>query len=399
MDEAPEANELDRAWQRSGFRIQNGYWWYYTAIGAYLPFAALYFRELGFSGARIGILAALFSLGTAFVGPLAGAIADARGIHRTLVRAALLGSVIAALLLSRITSFWPFFLLTAIFATCMAPIPSLLDSYSVTAGNRLGISFGRMRVWGSAGFMVAVLAVGQWTGDVVDRRFYYAAAFGLGIALLALFALPAMGHHKRESLFGGFGDIVQNRPLVLLMLVALLTACGTTISFNFLGIHLEALDGSARLVGPAFAIGAASELPVIALAGLAMRKVPPPWLLIAAILVYGARFAIYGWTENTDLLLVLQALHGLSYGLFLTTSITLAYRLAGPALAATAQALLTAMSFGFGSIAGSLIGGALLDRVGTDSLFQIAAGLMLVAAAVLIIGNRFAPLAPGASTA
>jgi PPP family 3-phenylpropionic acid transporter len=281
----------------------------------------------------------------------------------------------------------------------MAPIPSLLDSYSVTVGTRLGLSFGRLRVWGSAGFMIAVLAVGQWTGDVVDRRVYYAAALGLGLAFLALFALPPMGHQKRQSLFSGFGDIVQNRPLMLLMVVALLTACGTTISFNFLGIHLEEIDGSARLVGPAFAIGAASELPVIAVAGLLLRKVPPLWLLTAAILLYAVRFGIYGLTENADLLLVLQGLHGLSYGIFLTTSITLAYRLAGPALATTAQAVLTAMSFGFGSIAGSLIGGALLDRVGTDSLFQIASALMVIAIVVLVAGNRIAPLAPRASTA
>jgi PPP family 3-phenylpropionic acid transporter len=216
---------------------------------------------------------------------------------------------------------------------------------------------------------------------------------------MALFALPPMEHHRRQSMFSGFGDIVHNRPLMLLMLVALLTACSTAISFNFLGIHLEEIDGSARLVGPAFAIGAASELAVIALAGIVLRKVPPLWLLAAAMLVYAVRFGIYGLTENADLLLVLQGLHGLSYGIFLTTSITLAYRLAGPALATTAQAVLTAMSFGFGSIAGSLIGGALLDRIGTDSLFQIASALMIIAVVVLVAGNRIAPLAPRASTA
>lgn len=394
MATTPAGERAEPAWQRAGFRIQNGYLWYYGAIGAYVPFATLYFRELGFSGAKIGLLAALLALGTALIGPVAGAIADARGLHHTILRTALAGSVIAALLLSRITSFWPFLLLTAIFAVCMAPIPSLIDSSSVTIGSRIGVSFGRMRVWGSAGFMLAVLAVGRWTGDAVDRRIYYAAAIGLGLTLIALLSLPTIEVPPRQTLFSGFGDVRRNRPLMLLMLVALMSACGTAVSNNFLGIHLEELDGSTRLVGPAFAIGAASELPVIALAGVLMRKISPVLLMTGAIAIYALRFAVYGLSDRAELLLVLQGLHGLSYGLFLTTTVTLAYRLAGPELAATAQAVLTAMSFGFGSIAGSLIGGALLDRVGTAALFQGAAVLMVATVLVLVIGNRAAPLTP-----
>ncbi|MBA2454798.1 MAG: hypothetical protein H0V47_16645, partial [Chloroflexia bacterium] len=55
---------------------------------------------------------------------------------------------------------------------------------------------------------------------------------------------------------------------------------------------------------------------------------------------------------------------------------------------ATAQALLTAMSFGFGSITGSIVGGALLDQIGTAGLFRGAAILMIVVLGVLVAGNR-----------
>ena len=79
----------------------------------------------------------------------------------------------------------------------------------------------------------------------------------------------------------------------------------------------------------------------------------------------------------------LQVLHGLSYGAFLIASVTLARRLAGPGHAATAQSLLTAVSFGLGSITGSLVGGALLDCVGT-------AAIMLLALVVFVVGERVA---------
>jgi PPP family 3-phenylpropionic acid transporter len=392
MNAGPEVQVDNRTWQRAGFRIQNGYAWYFGAIGAYVPFAALYFRELGFSGTRIGMLVALLSIGTAIVGPVAAGIADIRGLHRSIIRVGLFGSVIAAIALTQTTSFWPFFLLTALFAACMAPISSLLDGYAMTITERSGISFGRLRVWGSAGYMLVVLVVGRWTGDIVDERIYLAVALGIGLALIATFNLPPMGHHVRPTALSGIREITRNKPLMLLMVIALFSASGTAILNNFLGIHLEEIDGSARLVGPAFAISGASELPVIALGGVLMRRIQPIWLLTGALAIYALRLVIYGTTEQPDLVLVLQAFHGLSFGIFLITTVSMAFRLAGPLYAATAQALLTAMSFGFGSIAGSLIGGLLLDRVGTSGLFHGAAVLMIVTLGMLLIGNRFIPL-------
>ncbi len=393
MNAGPSAAN-DNAWQHAGLRISSAYWWYFGAVGAYVPFGTLYFKELGFGGAQIGLLAALLSIGTALIGPIAAALADARDRHRVILRVALIGAMLAALLLTQTTSFWPFLVLTALFAIGMAPVSSQLDGYTVTYGERSGASFGRVRVWGSAGFTLMVLAVGRWMGDEVDRRIYIATAIGLAVALVSVFRLPRMGHLHRHSEFGGFDAALRNRPLTLLMGVAFISALGTAIANNFLGIHLEEISGSARLVGPAFAIGAASELPVMLLAGMLMRKLHPFWLVAAALFVYAIRFAIYGVSDNPNLLLALQSLHGVSYGLFLTATVTLAFRLAGPELAATAQALLTAMSFGFGSIVGSLIGGALLDSLGTSRLFQGAAVLLLISLAVLLIGNRFTPLMP-----
>ena len=398
MSTGPAENE-QRRWNLAGYQISSGYLWHFGAIGAYVPFATLYFKKLGFSGAEIGVLAALFAVGTAFVAPLAGVIADARGLHRSVIRLSLVGAVVLALALSQVTAFWPFLLLTTLFAIFVSPVSSQLDGYAMTVSEKNGASYGRLRVWGSAGFTLAVLAVGQWMGDDVDRKIYYATAIGFGLALISVLTLPRLGHQARPNPLSGFGEVWRNKPLALLLIVALISALGTAVANNFLGIHLEELDGSARLVGPAFAIGAASELPVMLLAGTLMRRIQPFWLIAASLLVYAVRFAIYGLSENADLVLALQSLHGLSYALFLTATVTLAFRLAGPSLSATAQALLTAMSFGFGSIAGSLIGGLLLDSVGTSVLFQGAAVLLLISLAVLVIGNRSAPLTEPAPAA
>ena len=57
-------------------------------VRAYTPFAALYFRELGFSGVQVGLLSALPPLGVGLFGPVIGAVADEQGMHRAVLRGA-----------------------------------------------------------------------------------------------------------------------------------------------------------------------------------------------------------------------------------------------------------------------------------------------------------------------
>jgi PPP family 3-phenylpropionic acid transporter len=386
------AGKSEAVWRRSPLLIRGGYGWYFAAVGAYTPFAALYFRELGFSGFEVGLLSALPPLGVGLVGPVIGAVSDARGIHRTVLRIALATAAILALVTSQVTGFVPLAILIALLALALAPIAPLLDSYGMTISDRIGVSYGSLRVWGSAGFMATVLVVGRLMGDEVSSLLLVAYAICLGIALLFVFGLPRMTEGHALPAPGptgsGFASLRQNRPLMLLLLIAFLISCGGAVMNIYLGIHLEELDGTSKLVGLAFAISAASELPIVAFGGWFLRHLGAPRLIALATGIYAFRYVVFSVAPSGLWLLPVQTLHGLSYGIFLMASVTLAHRLAGPAHAATAQGLLTAMSFGFGSIAGSLVGGAFLDRIGTDGLFRGAALMMVVTLSVLIIGQR-----------
>jgi MFS transporter, PPP family, 3-phenylpropionic acid transporter len=141
-------------------------------------------------------------------------------------------------------------------------------------------------------------------------------------------------------------------------------------------------------VGAAFSISAASELPVIAFGGWLMARLGARRLIVVALLAYLGRFIAFGFITVPEWLIAAQLLHGLSFGAFLVASVTLAHRLAGREHTATAQALLSTMSFGFGSITGSLVGGALLDQVSTFTIFRGVAVLMLLTLVIFVVGNR-----------
>jgi MFS transporter, PPP family, 3-phenylpropionic acid transporter len=380
------------AWRRAAWQVAGGYFWYYGGIGVFVPFLALYLRELDFSGLQIGVLTALPSVGVAFAGPVIGAMSDTLGVHRWVLRIGLATALALAAGATMLERFPPLFLIMAGLAVALAAIPSMLDSYAVVASERAGRSYGAIRVWGSLGYMLAVLVIGRLMGDEVSSLVFAGYACCLGVALLAVAMLPRLGERRSQPALAGIADAVANRSLAMLLVVAFLIATGSALMNIYLGVHIEGIGGSASLIGLAFAISAASELPVIAFGGWFLARLGPYRLAVLAIVVYAVRFVAFSVITVPELVLGVQVFHGLSYGAFLIASVTLAHRLAPPGRAATAQALLTAMSFGFGAIVGSLVAGAFLDIIGTSGLFVAAAMLMAVTLIVLIAGNRLVGL-------
>ena len=379
-----------RAAGRPDHWLRGAYWWYFAAIGALTPFLTLYYRQLGFSGPQVGLLAATLPLGTALLAPVAGALTDAAGSHRLVLRGALALAATAALFLARAETFPAILTLLALLALSAAPIPALLDSYGVTLSEERGVAYGALRVWGSLGYTAAVWLVGWWMGGRVSTLFLLAYAGSIVLALVATAGLPPRRRRSADRGWRGFAGVARNRALLALLLVTYLVTVGSSVMYNFLGIHLAALGGSARLLGLAYAVAAASELPVLAFGGRMLARLGARRVLALAIGLYAVRFALYSVLPAPAWVLPVQLLHGDTFGAYLLASVTLAHQMAGRERAATAQGLLAAMSFGFGSLTGALGGGLLLDRLGVVALFRLAAAIALLALAVLALTLRAA---------
>lgn len=368
--------------------ITSGYFWFYAGVGAFTPYAALYYQDLGFSGLELGALTALPALGTALTGPFWGMAADTLGAHRAIMRTVLVIAAIMPLVLAQITAYAPFLLALGVLAFALVPVPSLWDSYAVSSVERGGRSYGSLRIFGSLGFTVVVLIMGAVMASGMSNRFLYAYALCNLLALASTFLLPKLGERRPRRFMDGLGEIRARKSFLLLLVVAYMMASGVAILNMYLGIHIKSLGSGTDVVGTAFAVSAMSELPVIGFGTLIMSRIGARRMIIIALSAYLIRFSIMTVAPDAAWVIAAQLLHGLSFAMFLVASVNLAHRLVGGELAATAQALLGTMSFGFGNITGSLVGGALLDVIGTRALYAGVVVLMAAALAVYIIGGR-----------
>lgn len=386
----PTVADLPKPRWRSAMRMSGfGYLWFFGAIAAFNPYIAMYYRSLGFSGLQVGILTAMPAVGLAMSGPFWGSIMDAMGIHRLVLRMALVLTAIFAIAVANVSSFTTVFVFVTALAFSFVPLRALLDSYAMSVANRTQSSFGTIRSWGSVGYFVAVLGLGELMGKDVSNLFLYAYAGFLILTFVSMWGLPDLAPRQPSNIIGGLKDVSTNKPLVLLYVVAFLLMIAYATIYLALGIHMkDTLGGSANQVGIAFAVGAAFELPAFVYGNRLVRKFGETKLIAFVIAMYALRFLLLAVVPVAGWVIPVQSLHMVTFALFLVISVPMAHKLDGGQHPATTQALLTTTSFGFGNIVGSVGGGALLDTVGTANLFLMASGLLVVTLGIFLIGAR-----------
>lgn len=375
-------------WGTATWMISFGYVWFFAGIAAFTPFAAIYYQSLGFNGFQVGILAALPAIGLALSGAFWGAVADTYAAHRTMLRLALALGAVFAVLASRSEGFPLLLAWVALLSFSVVPVRSLMDNYAVLIGEHVGRPFGMIRLWGAFGYTTFALTLGRMMNERVTSLFLVAYAVSLALTLLSTFWLPPLGHRETQPILTGLREMRHNRPLLLLLVVAFAQAVAASLIVVSLGVHITSLGGSTSQVGVAFALAAVSELPVFIAGSWLLRRLGPSRMLAIILGLYLVRMILLGVVTDPSLVIPLQAMHGVTFGAFLVAGVPRAHQLAGRHYPATAQALLTMMSFGFGNIAGSFLGGALMDVTSTSMIFRGVAVMMAITLAVFLIGDR-----------
>jgi PPP family 3-phenylpropionic acid transporter len=364
------------------------YFLFFGAIGCYVPFINLYFRQVGLPGRAIGVLAAVPPLIMLVAGPVWGAAGDRFRIHRWLLPLAALGPIVPSLLMARTAAFGSLAALVMVAAVFWAPIQPLIDSavLDLVAGTRH--SYGSIRVWGSVGFTVMAWLMGY----VVSSRglpalFYGYAALLFGAALAAL-GLPARRQSWETSYRASVARLVRQPALALFLVSAFLIGATLQASYSFYPLFLTSLGAGPRWVGLAGAIGSISEMPLMFFSGPLIGSLGAHTTALLGYAVFSLRWGLLAVLASPLLVLLTNVLHCVSFSPFLTGSIAFVEQHTPPGLHATAQSLLVAVTFGLGAATGALAGGWLYDAVGPTMMFAAGSVTALVATGFAYAAGR-----------
>lgn len=365
------------------------YFVFFGGIGAIVPFINVHFTQLGLNGRQIGILATLLPLFTVIASPFVSALADSRNQRRRFVQllAALYAIAIYFLGFTRaFIAILPFFALQAFAIACIQP---LVDGVITGMARRYRLNFGQMRLWGSVGVASTAVAFGTLWEQVGFDKMFLAAC--LIFALLAFVSqLLDEPNSRREKVVGErpFRTLLQNPSFTILLVIGFLVGIAMSLLMVFEGIFVVSLGGGEFLVGLLVGVGATSEAPSMRFSSfLTDRWGYRPTLLLGYIL-FGTAVLAYSWVTTPTLLVPVAILRGAGFGLFFPTTLKLVSELAPEAWGATAQAMLTAVSFGLSPLIAGPIGGLILDTWGAASIFLLAGTAVFLSILVLLLTYR-----------
>jgi PPP family 3-phenylpropionic acid transporter len=363
---------------------------YYAFMGTLTTYAPLYFTARGVSAAEVGILMSLVQV-MRIVGPtLWGWVAD-RASRRVLVlRMTALGALAAFSGIAFGRGFAHFFIAMVclnLFTSAQGPLTEALMLAEMRGDTS---RYGRVRLWGSLGFVAAVLAA----GFALDRLGVGALPWLAGAVLALVLAQSlrireaprAGGPHAAPPLLA-----VLRKPAVIAFFAqaALMVGAHTSL-YAFYSLYLERAGYGKALLGAMWSLGVLAEVVFFYFQAGALRRVGVRMAMMASFGVAALRFAMIGLGAGWPAVLVLaQLLHAFTFAAHHCASISAMQRWFGGALQARGQALFMSIAYGIGGTFGGLFMSWCWERLGPGSVYGAAIGLTVLAAGVAGMFWRF----------
>jgi len=390
----------------------------YAIWGAWLPFLWSFlagYRHM--QPAQIGNMFAAGAVG-AIIGPfIAGQVADRWFATEKFLALSHLAGAVLVWQLATIESYSGFLVFSLVYGMVFAPTLALTNSLAFHHLPDRDAQFGKVRLWGTFGWIVVGLAMGQWlhlqhSADVVAGKadaFRLSAILGLvmGLYCWTLPHTPPTKGAQANATFAALGEI-RRQPLFTLFLLAVPVSC----IHQFYFVHTESFLGAKQATAPAFfktlfgegggglmTIGQMSEVLVLGAIPLVAKKLPRRTLLAIGLVAYALRMELFANVDTLPLPVMLTlvlgiALHGLCFGCFIFVAFMVVDEETSSDVRASAQNLFNLVIVGIGVIVGSMIAGKVAEWAsasGTMDYQKLFSVPMWAAIACLVLLLLFYP--------
>ena len=347
---------------------------YYGYVGVFSPYASLYFADRGLSATQIGILMSLMQVMRIFGPNVWGWVAD-QSRRRVLVLR--LTSVAAALTFCGMfvgQSFMFFFALMVtvnLFTSAQGPISEALMLSSMRGDLT---HYGRVRLWGSVGFIVLVTLSGyalDWQGIELMPWIALLMLVMVTSVTFSLHEEPATQHAQPSN---SVRELLSRKSVLSFFASTFLMIAAHSSLYVYYSLYLSDMGYSKSVIGLMWSLGVIAEILFFFYQAPLFRRFGVRKLMLFSLGIAVIRFLMIGWgAQSLAVLLVAQVLHAATFGVHHSASVaTLQRWFAGP-LQARGQALYISISYGLGGTVGGLLLSACWDTFGARWVYVLAA--------------------------
>lgn len=370
-----------RSWPRQASSFALFFFAYYGFVGVFSPYASLYFADRGMDAAEIGVLLSLTQVMRVFGPNLWGWVADHSQKRVLVLRGTAAAAVLAFACLFAGRNFAQYLAVMVVFNFFTSAQGPLSEALMLSEMRGDLTHYGRLRLWGSVGFIFSVLVAGQ----LLDWRGIRLMPW-IALALLVLVFFSNMRMKESRAVQAspdtpsvlallGRGDVFTFFTSTFLMIAAHASL------YVFYSLYLAENGYSKTMIGLMWSLGVVAEIGFFFYQAPIFRRFGVPRLMVACLLIAVVRFLLIAFgAQSLVVLLLAQLLHAATFGTHHSASVATLQRWFSGPLQARGQALYISISYGLGGSLGGLGLSLFWERFGGQSVYLVAAFLSLAAA-------------------
>jgi len=341
-----------------------------------------YFNSQGFSPSQIGILVSISPTMTLVANPFWFYMKRRLKSGKVTLFAIFLGILSTIWFVYFTKGFFAKLLSYALITFFFNGGTPISESIVISGMNHFNGDYGKIRILGSLGFSVSAYILGYLVKIDFKYMFLFSNIFILTALIDSIFLTEYEYHEITTSDKKTKGSIFE----FSLMLMFGAFAIFSTFSGNtFFTVLVKELNLDPVVVGKQVSLMGFSEIPFLFFAGKITKKIDNKFLLSVGLLAVGVRWFSTSFVTKEIPLLTLQLLQGLNYIVVYYAILTYIHKFIPKNFRDTAQALYWMVVTGLANIAGTLIGGFVIEKIGVINSYRILGILDLVLGTISIV--------------
>lgn len=363
----------------------------YASHGLLFPQVVPFLTHLGYSASQRGLILSFLAI-IAMVGQiLSGYLCDRYG---TIKRFFIYGTFILAAtgMLSycvNINNFYYHFFLVGIMAGTVRILSNLFETW-VLEVDGIYHQFSFIRSFGSLGWALASLV----SGFLIHRYGYPSLGYISGLmSLVVIFYSFKLEDASKQTIEGStatlsFKDLkvlFTNKRYMYLVVVFTLTYFVINVDSITITDYMFHLGGNAQDVGVKWFVEALSEIPLMLVGGILLKRYGGKKLMIFSSLIMIVRMVTYGMATSVPQIIILSTLQAITFPLILVAQKDLIFRESPSHLRSTAQMFSISMSIGFSAVITPLVSGYLVEWLPIQTVIFIFGAIMIIPTIMIFI--------------
>ncbi|MFV5639239.1 MFS transporter [Acinetobacter oleivorans] len=362
-------------------RLGGFYFFYYSIVGTFMPYWNLYLQDQGFNYQEIGVLSSI-AIVTRFFAPLVwGWVADKSGKRMLLVRLATwMESCIWLAIFIVPNTFQSIALLMLIFSFFQNAILAQFEGVTLFwLGDQKAKLYGKIRKWGSVGFIVGVFVIGALLEIVPISMLPILLLIIASLAFIWSFTIrepdgAPTSQKKLEPLL----PVLKRPTVAAFFTIEFILLFSHAPFYSFYSNFLKSLNFSTTEIGFLWAMGVFAEIFMFSIASKIFQHFSWRSLVVVCLLVTSIRWMLVALFSHYFVgQLFAQCLHAFSFGLFHLIAMRVIFQNFSAGQQGRGQALYSTM-WGLGVAFGSVLAGHFWKILSGELIFMCASVVVLL---------------------